>query len=146
MKPLWSRKACDTPRIFNLDPSVCDECGLDLDKHTAKVEDDEATRRQKMALWGIVIEHGGEWSVYGGTDGGDELREHMGRCRIDWKHTDAPTMLKVSSFVDTFSDNEVKEILGGMLWCVCGHIRYKEIVVEHLSMGELIWLAAHADD
>lgn len=146
MKSLSSRTPCETPTLFKLDPSVCGTCGLDLDRHTVKPGDDEAARRMKIAMWKVLVEHGGKWNTYCGVEGGDKIRKHMDGCRIDWKHTERPSIISVFGFTDTFSDPDKKEILGGHLWCVCGHIRYEEIVIDDLSMGELIWLVAHADD
>lgn len=148
MKPLSERTPCAEPYLFHLDPSVCGRCGLDLDRHGGtKPQDTEAARRQKIAMWKVLIDHGGKWSYHGGSpEGGEQLREHMGHCRIDWKHTEMPAMTTVAEFTDTFSAPDTKEVIGGMLWCVCGVYRYDEIVICDLSMGELIWLVAHADD
>lgn len=160
------KKKCQDPKPFKYAPEVCDSCGGMLADHTQElVQTDDFVK----AMWKVLLEIGGIWNLYGGdfeyahasgTDrffyqggkrvGGNEMwliQRHMEKCKIDWRHTEAPRMSDyLSVFNGTFTENGCTTGLVGRFTCKCGEYRYKEIGTKEITLSQLIWKVVHADD
>lgn len=138
---------CSRPKMFAGAPEVCDNCGNLIDAHRMTASADN--NKTLIAMWKILIQFGGTFGRWGGGAdkyGGDMVREHMATCGIDFTRTELPRMDGLYTCTDSYAEPEAVSILNGALFCVCGKYRDEDICIDNMTLGQLIWHAAHLDD
>lgn len=141
------RPVCTTPSLYPPAPGVCGGCGNDLDLHAVKGPD-ARNRAVQVAMWKVMIALGGPHEAMARGPSmlqAPQFRAHMAACGIDWAHTGTPQIETVWVFDDSEHGNSPEAMLAAQLRCLCGSYNVC-VSVTDLSLGELMWHAAHIDD
>lgn len=150
-------------------PEVCDKCGELAEGHAKPVE----WSQYREDLFGVLIEHGGVLSIYGGYDDLKtlELRAHLGYsvdidflnrynanlspryrvelqdCSIDYKRSIDPHPDTFGEFAGTFTDSSNwVDVVEGTIFCKCGKLTWAKVGIRDKTLGQLIWLITHAGE
>lgn len=156
---------------FSKAPDVCDTCGELAEGHAGPVE----WSQYREDLWKVLIQHGGILSTYGGYDEYETMvmSNHLGieaignrqaylstldtqrykdyfepsKCGIEYAKSVDPHPDTFGEFRHSFtgSSNWV-DVVSGILDCKCGAYRYTQVGIRDKTLGQLIWLIAHAGD
>lgn len=147
-------------RAFALAPEVCDDCGETAENHQPS-QPSVADEERKRSLWRTLVRLGGPYGYYMGgpetcgvTSGqcrharygelckAHRVRAHMEGCEYAWTEMREPQMDQFSVFAGTFAEHpEYVSVLAGHLTCRCQQYYLEPIVVNDLTVGQLIWHA-----
>lgn len=151
---------------FSLAPEICDRCGEPREDHYGLWAPNPMYTEYDKAMWLALVKHGGPPNAFHDYDFNEavEIRMHLGLigreevkkinrdryyqkfdypdefCEIDWDKTHRPLMSTVGEFDGTDCDNREVPAVTGILYCKCGDLYSKWIVLKNKTMSQLIWL------
>lgn len=120
-------------------PSVCGNCGADLERHVKAT----TYKPYHEAVWDWLLEHGGVKSYYGNVvdqRDSENVINHLNECGIDYEKTTEPRLNKLEEFDGTFNDPAYTDVMTGYLYCKCGKLHGQQWgLVQPLTLGEIIY-------
>lgn len=121
---------------FEHDITVCDTCGKLGEDHLTDV-----MIQYREDVWKFLLKRGYVHNYYGGHRGWEmeQITSHVAGCSIDWNYTQDPCAGTVEEFTDSFHPSSTVDKFFGTLHCKCGEIAYREICIDDMTLGQIIW-------
>lgn len=121
---------------FEADSSVCDDCGKLADQHLTAV-----MFEYREKVWEFLLKRGYIHNYYGGHRDWEmeQIASHMAGCSVNWDYTEDPKAGTLEEFTDSFNPSATVEKFFGVLYCKCGEISYKEVCIDDMTLGQIIW-------
>ncbi len=103
-----------------------------------------------------MLEEGGPYSYYGYYDSwkGQQVKEHLKTCGLNWSKMSTPTMSREEEFNGTFAESHAYvDVVKGFIVCNCDEYEYdkyewsmQDWCVRDKTLGQLIWHVVKAGE